>query len=110
MGMNKGIKAGMKRTDEPARLSHRAGPRQVPREPEDEGVGCFEHPDGWYWTAPDGQQQFGPFDTLADARLDRERGSIEAVDEAEIEREANIGDALGEAAEDRHAEDPDRGV
>jgi hypothetical protein len=23
-----------------------------------------EHPDGWYWIAPDGHQQFGPFDSM----------------------------------------------
>ena len=23
-----------------------------------------EHPDGWYWVAPDGRQQFGPFESL----------------------------------------------
>lgn len=108
--MNKRIN----RAQRPARLPHRARPPQAPRQPvkqvwEQDG-GCVEHPDGWYWTAPDGQQQFGPFDTLADARRDRERGSIEAIDEAGLERESLVGDALGEAAEDRHAEDPDRGV
>ena len=23
-----------------------------------------EHPDGWYWVAPDGHQQFGPFESM----------------------------------------------
>jgi hypothetical protein len=23
-----------------------------------------EHPDGWYWVAPDGRQQFGPFESM----------------------------------------------
>ena len=23
-----------------------------------------EHPDGWYWQAPDGHQQFGPFESI----------------------------------------------
>ncbi len=23
-----------------------------------------EHPDGWYWLAPDGHQQFGPFESM----------------------------------------------
>ena len=23
-----------------------------------------EHPDGWYWIAPDGHQQFGPFESM----------------------------------------------
>lgn len=96
----------------PPRLPHRARPQPPVREPEDEGL--VEHPDGWYWTAPDGHQQFGPFESLADARRDRERGSEESVDEAEVEREAErelgIDDALEEDLEDRHADDPDRGV
>jgi hypothetical protein len=94
------------------RLPHRARPQPPVREPEDEGL--VEHPDGWYWTAPDGHQQFGPFESLADARRDRERGSEESVDEAEVEREAErelgIDDALEEDLKDRHADDPDRGV
>ena len=57
------------------------------------GEGFVQHPDGWYWTAPDGLQQFGPFETCAFARADRDRVSEEAVDEAEAEREAE--QALG---------------
>ena len=30
------------------------------------------HPDGWYWIAPDGHQQFGPFETYEMARVDRD--------------------------------------
>lgn len=50
--------------------------------------GLVEHPDGWYWVAADGRQQFGPFSSLLLARADRDRASEEAVDEAETEREA----------------------
>lgn len=96
----------------PPRLPHRARPQPPVRQPEDEGF--VEHPDGWTWTAPDGHQPFGPFESLADARRDRERGSEESVDEAGVEREAarepGIDDALEQDLEDRHADDPDRGA
>lgn len=59
-----------------------------------------EHPDGWYWVAPDGRQQFGPFESASLARADRDRASDEAVDEAETEREAEqvlqVDDAIHE--------------
>jgi hypothetical protein len=32
--------------------------------------GLVQHPDGWYWLAPDGKDQFGPFDTAEEARAD----------------------------------------
>ncbi|MBI5717241.1 MAG: hypothetical protein HZC37_06090 [Burkholderiales bacterium] len=51
-----------------------------------------EHPDGWYWVAVDGTQQFGPFESRALAGADRDRyvgnDSIEAVSEAETLRES----------------------
>lgn len=40
-----------------------------------------EHPDGWYWLAPDGRQQFGPFESYEGARADRDRGSEQGIDE-----------------------------
>jgi len=46
-----------------------------------------EHPDGWYWVAADGHQQFGPFASAALARADRDSASDEALSEAEGERE-----------------------
>lgn len=52
------------------------------------GSGLIEHPDGWYWAAPDGRQQFGPFETASLARADRDRASDESVNEAETERES----------------------
>ncbi|MDP1899732.1 MAG: hypothetical protein Q8K96_04690 [Rubrivivax sp.] len=32
-----------------------------------------DRPDGYYWQAPDGRQQFGPFETYEAARVDRDR-------------------------------------
>ncbi len=48
----------------------------------------IEHPDGWYWLAPDGRQQFGPFESHDLARVDRDRYSEEAPAEGETLREA----------------------
>jgi len=50
-----------------------------------------KHPDGFYWVANDGRQQFGPFHTAAAAREDRDRFDDgvpepgESVHEAESE-------------------------
>lgn len=55
-----------------------------------------QHPDGWYWIAPDGHQEFGPFATRSLALGDRDRYSEEAPSEGETveeaEREIGIGD------------------
>ncbi|MBL8342349.1 MAG: hypothetical protein JNL30_12845 [Rubrivivax sp.] len=61
------------------------------------GEGLVEHPDGWYWVAPDGRQQFGPFESCSMARADRDRASEEAVDEAESEREAELDLGVSDA-------------
>lgn len=51
------------------------------------------HPDGHYWIAPDGHQQFGPFDTVEEALADME------VEENDLEAAPpsleEIEDALG---------------
>lgn len=47
-----------------------------------------ERPDGWYWAAPDGHQEFGPFESPALARADRDRYSEEAPSEGETVQEA----------------------
>lgn len=50
-----------------------------------------ERPDGYYWSTPDGHQEFGPFETYELARIDRDRFDEEAphpgesLDEAEDE-------------------------
>jgi hypothetical protein len=52
-----------------------------------------EHPDGWYWVAPDGRQQFGPFPSAAAARADFERGTEGPPEEGETlhDAEAELG-------------------
>jgi hypothetical protein len=75
-----------------------------------------EHPDGWYWVAADGHQQFGPFATRALALADRDRDDEGAPAEGESieEAESEIGVAgwvdpdTGELAEGQsppHIED-----
>jgi hypothetical protein len=77
-------------------------PESIPATAADEEA-LVEHPDGWYWIAPDGRQQFGPFASCSLARADRESSSIESVDEGqtlhELQRESGI---------DEHM-DPERG-
>jgi hypothetical protein len=46
-------------------------------------------PDGYYWQAPDGRQEFGPFETVESALAD-----MEAFDD---EDEAGPGETLQEA-------------
>ena len=45
-------------------------------------------PDGYYWSAPDGKQQFGPFDSYEDALADMQASDMEAPEPGESLREA----------------------
>ena len=53
-------------------------------------------PDGYHWIAPDGRQEFGPFETLEQALSDRdayeERDSAPAETLQEAESEIGISD------------------
>lgn len=75
-----------------------------------EGVSpIVEHPDGFYWVAPDGRQQFGPFASAEEARADRDMASDEDPNPGaslrEAEDEIGIADWIdpdtGELAEGR---------
>lgn len=79
-------------------------PEAVPAGPER----IVQRPDGYHWIAPDGRQEFGPFETLEDARADM----LDAADESapqpgedlqEAESEIGIADWIdpetGEPAE-----------
>ena len=48
----------------------------------------MRHPDGYYWTAPDGRKQFGPFDTYEDAFADMHGGDPDDLEPGESLREA----------------------
>ncbi|HET9978106.1 MAG TPA: hypothetical protein VFQ20_11755 [Burkholderiaceae bacterium] len=52
------------------------------------GADVVEHPDGYYWTGPDGDQEFGPFASREAARADRDRWNEEAPTEGETVQEA----------------------
>lgn len=85
--MNAALSSGGHR---PKPLRRRGAARVIAESPPEPAAdaGLIEHPDGWYWVAPDGRQQFGPFDNASLARADRDRASDESVDAAETEREA----------------------
>ncbi|WP_395702820.1 hypothetical protein [Aquabacterium sp.] len=96
---------------------HRRKPRgatraigETPVEARDDGEVLLELPDGWYWVAPDGHQQFGPFDSAELARADRARGSVEAVEGAsallQTERVAGIAERADPEV-DAPLEDPE---
>ncbi len=82
----------MKSPAHPRPLRRRGAARVIPEDaaaaPVDDQSSYVQHPDGWYWVAPDGRQQFGPFETLGEARADRERDSEQAPTEGETLQEA----------------------
>jgi hypothetical protein len=67
----------------------------------------IERPDGFYWLAPDGTQEFGPFETAEQARADRdpddEQESLPSEALEEAERDLGIAEWIdpdtGEPAE-----------
>jgi len=95
----------------------RVGAAAVIEEHRAEGAdhGIVSHPDGWYWVAPDGHQEFGPFESAEAARADRDRDEDlgPALTLAEAEDAIGINDWIdpetGEPAEGRHAPHLDSG-
>jgi hypothetical protein len=61
------------------------GAAEPPVAPEDPVV---LRPDGWYWTAPDGQQDFGPFETREEAVADLHASDPDDLEPGESLREA----------------------
>lgn len=84
----------------PRPLRRRGAARVIPesKPAADDEQALVEHPDGWYWIAPDGRQQFGPFASCALARADRDGSGIETVDEGqslrELQRESGIDEHM----------------
>ena len=80
----------------PRPLRRRGAAKVITESPPADEAALVERPDGWYWTAPDGHQDFGPFATRSQARGDRDRYNEEAPSEGEsveeAEREIGIGD------------------
>ena len=46
------------------------------------------HPDGYYWLAPDGHQEFGPFATLQEALDDMNAAGDDSIEPGETLQEA----------------------
>lgn len=66
---------------------------KAPEGVEEEGiVGGDEQilvrPDGYYWRAPDGKQEFGPFESLEMAQADRDATGDETPEPGETLQEA----------------------
>ena len=111
----------MKPTDMKPRPLRRKGSARVIAESPAASVGddsaICGRPDGWYWAAPDGHQEFGPFASRDLARVDRDRfdeQGLEATETVqEAEREIGVADWIdaetGEPAEGQsppHFEEP----
>jgi hypothetical protein len=66
-----------------------------------------ERPDGYHWIDVEGRQEFGPFQSLADALADMD-DSEAAIERAELAAEAEQGLNI-EAQADRRDEDEPEG-
>ncbi|MFT3954196.1 MAG: hypothetical protein QM722_07310 [Piscinibacter sp.] len=56
--------------------------------PDDGSV--VRHPDGYYWLAADGHQQFGPFATLQEALEDMNAAGEDGIEPGETLQEAEM--------------------
>jgi hypothetical protein len=79
----------------PPPLRRKGAAKVIAESPADDAA-IVERPDGCYWVGPDGEQEFGPFDSRAAAVADRDRWSEEAPSEGEsvqeAEREIGVND------------------
>jgi hypothetical protein len=80
----------------PRPLRRKGSAKVIPEAKSSAEDAIVERPDGYYWVGPDGDQEFGPFDSRLAARADRDRFNEEAPVEGETvqeaEREIGIGD------------------
>jgi hypothetical protein len=93
-------------TAAPERDAHRPPPPWAKEEAPDESGDAsadtderiVERPDGYHWISEDGRQEFGPFETLAEARADMEGSGVEdeAGDEDSELNDLDIGSAADE--------------
>ena len=75
---------------------HPAGALPADEEPidtSDLGERIFARPNGYFWQAPDGKQEIGPFDTFAEALADMDSGDAAGWTPGETlaEAESEIG-------------------
>jgi hypothetical protein len=66
---------------------------EEPLDTSDLGERIFSRPDGYYWLAPDGKQEIGPFATFAEAMADMDSGDAAGWTPGETlaEAESEIG-------------------
>jgi hypothetical protein len=69
------------------RLLPRGAAKVIGEAATDDGT-VVAHPDGYYWLGPDGDAEFGPFDSRGEALADRDRYNEEAPSEGESVQEA----------------------
>jgi len=62
--------------------------RVIPPAPAIEPPAIVERPDGYYWQAPDGHQEFGPFESYELARVHRDAVGDEGLGPGETLQEA----------------------
>jgi len=75
-----------------------------------EAGALIQHPDGWYWLADSGRQQFGPYASADEALAEMMAAGEESIEPdeslSEVEQELGISDWLdpdtGSPAEDMH--------
>ena len=82
----------MKRKGQPARrTAARPGAHRAAADPGTDRV--VARPDGYYWVADDGQQEFGPYPTAAQALAAASEAADTAIEEGEAlqQAEADIG-------------------
>jgi hypothetical protein len=101
----------------PKPLLRRGAAKVIAESPPADDAAVIERPDGYYWLGPDGDDQFGPFESRLAARADRDRYNEEAPDEGETvqeaEREIGVNDwidaetgAPAEGQSPPHLEEP----
>jgi hypothetical protein len=101
--------------------AQRAKPKILPEAADDDAAAAdlsvpdagslVQHPDGWYWLADNGGQEFGPFDSAAEALADMNAAAEENLEPGETLEEAEdelglaawVDPDTGELAEDSHA-------
>lgn len=93
--------AGRTAAKQPA---HAAAPDEEALDTSDGQERIFARPNGYYWLAPDGRQEIGPFDSLAEAMADMDSGDaagwVPGETLAEAESEIGVADWI----------DPDSGA
>ncbi len=101
----------------PKPLRPKGAAKVIAEAPDGEAPVVVEHPDGYYWLGPDGDGEFGPFESRLAAHADHDRFNEQAPVEGETvqeaEREIGVNDwidaetgAPAEGQSPPHLEEP----